>query len=207
MHAQTRRQREVLNFITRYIDSHGYRPSYQVIARHMGVSSRAGIARIVNDLEGQGLLTRRRENGHFYLDLGDSSPATNGGITLEWLDVPEEASREPWFRSSFVVPAFLLGAHSPERVRAFLVPDDEMRGENICEDDIALIELRQFPRDGERVAAVVSHRTAVLRKYYRAGSNIELHASTGDTNPDVIRLPADQIEVKGVFRGLLRPAV
>jgi repressor LexA len=207
MHAQTRRQREVLDFITRYIDSHGYRPSYQVIARHMGVSSRAGIARIVHDLEDQGLLTRRRENGHFYLDVGDSS-GSNGGITLEWLEVPVEGpSREPWSKSPFTVPAFLLGAHSPEKVRAFLVPDDEMRGENICEDDIALIELRQFPRDGERVAAVVSKRAAVLRKYYRSGSNIELHASTGEKDPDVIRLPADQIEVKGVFRGLIRPAV
>jgi repressor LexA len=207
MHAQTRRQREVLDFITRYIDSHGYRPSYQVIARHMGVSSRAGIARIVHDLEAQGLLTRRRENGHFYIDLGENVAAA-GGITLEWLDVPtDNRSREPWLAAPFMVPPFLLGAHSPERVRAFLVPDDAMRGENICEDDVALIELRQFPRDGERVAAVISKASAVLRKYYRSGSNIELHASTGEKDPEVIRLPADQIEVKGVFRGLLRPAV
>src|SRR5436189_481358 len=90
MHAQTRRQGEVLDFIVRYIESHGYRPSYQVIARHMGVRSRAGIARIVNDLETQGLLTRRRENGHFYIDLGKRTGATDTaeGMQIEWLDVP-----------------------------------------------------------------------------------------------------------------------
>ncbi|MEO7539253.1 MAG: hypothetical protein ABIV21_04460, partial [Pyrinomonadaceae bacterium] len=93
MHAQTRRQREVLDFIARYIDSHGYRPSYQVIARHMGVNSRAGIARIVHDLETQGLLTRRRENGHFYIDVGHPAAQTNGisGTLIEWLNAANES--------------------------------------------------------------------------------------------------------------------
>src|SRR5687768_8845131 len=90
MHAQTQRQREVFEFITRYIDSHGYRPSYQVIARHTGVRSRSGIARIVRVLETQGLLTRRREDGHFYIDVGHSHSDGNGnsGAVIEWLDVP-----------------------------------------------------------------------------------------------------------------------
>jgi SOS-response transcriptional repressor LexA len=69
MFPQTRRQREVLDFIVRYIDSHGYRPSYQVIARHLGLASRAGIARIVSDLEAQGFLKRQRTSGHFAITI------------------------------------------------------------------------------------------------------------------------------------------
>lgn len=208
MHAQTRRQREVLDFIVRYIESHGYRPSYQVIARHMGVRSRAGIARIVKDLESQGLLTRRRENGHFYIDLGKrTGPAdTAEGTMVEWLDVSADGEhREAWQNTPFALPAFMLGDYEPASIRAFRVTDDAMANENIFEDDIALIEAREFARDGQRVVAVLNKKNAVLRKYYRAGADIELR--TADDNGEVIRIAANRIEIKGVFRGILRPMI
>lgn len=205
MHAQTRRQREVLDFIARYIDSHGYRPSYQLIARHMGVSSRAGIARIVHDLEAQGLLTRRREDGHFYIDLGRSASIAAGGLLIEWLDVPARGEfREPWQNQPFSLPDFMLGGYEPGSIRAFRVTDDGL-APDIREDDIALIELRQFARDGQRVVAILDDESAILRKYYRAGADIEL--CPADENAEIIRLAADRVEIKGVFRGLIRPII
>lgn len=211
MHAQTRRQREVLDLIVRHIDSNGYRPSYAVIARKLGLSSRAGIARIVRDLEAQGLLTRRRENGHFYIETGARSGnhETGAHLTIEWLDIPADGEfREPWQDKPLVLPEFMLGFQTPERIRAFRVPDDEMAAEGICEDDVALVELRQFVRDGDRVVAVLEQSRAVLRKYYRSGAQIELRpagGATADNNGEFIRLQADNVEVKAIFRGLLRP--
>ena len=201
MHAQTRRQREVLDFITRYIDSHGYRPSYQVIARHMGVNSRAGIARIVHDLESQGLLTRRRENGHFYIDLGKGSSQNSvaGAMLIHWMHVPDDLGSGEL--APFTVPEFMLSGYDPEIIQAFRVNDNGMHGSSICEDDIALIEVRQFARDGQRVVAVIDDERAVLRKYFREGADIELRGDGGES----IRLAADRVEIKGIFRGLLRP--
>jgi repressor LexA len=207
MHAQTRRQREVLDYISRYIDTHGYRPSYQVIARHMGVNSRAGIARIVHDLEAQGLLTRRRENGHFYIDVGGQAKqanGNNGAAVIDWLDLP--ATSEPddaLANCTFTVPEFILNGYDPEVIRAFRVNDDAMAGESICEDDVALIEVREFARDGQRVVAVLDDGRIVLRRYHRDGAEVQLSAA-GDDH-EVIRMTADRIEIKGVFRGLLRP--
>lgn len=205
MHAQTRRQSEVLDFIVRYIDSHGYRPSYQVIARHMGVRSRAGIARIISDLESQGLVTRRRENGHFYIDVGRGSTQVNGsgGPLIEWLDVPHDEPPAAGPPAPFVLPEHVLNGYDPAIVRAYRVTDDAMSGENICEDDVALIEVREFARDGQKVVAVLDDGRVVLRKYCRDGAELELSAA-GD-NSEVIRITADRVEIKGVFRGLLRP--
>lgn len=213
MHAQTRRQREVLDLIVRHIDSHGYRPSYAVIARKLGLSSRAGIARIVGDLESQGLLTRRRENGHFYIDTGAraGNQEVGGHVTIEWLDVPGNGDyREPWQDRPIVLPEFMLGFQTPERIRAFRVTDDAMSAEGICEDDVVLVELRQFVRDGDRVVAVCEKEMAVLRKYYRSGAQIELRTAEdadGGEDEQTIRLPADNVEIKALFRGLLRPIV
>lgn len=208
MHTQTQRQRQVLDFIVRYIDSHGYRPSYQVIAREMGVRSRAGIARIVNVLESQGLLTRRRENGHFYIDLGNSKQNSTGNSSIQWLDVPElHSSWEQWQHDPVSVPNFMLGVQRPERMRAYRIMDDGLIGENICEGDIGLVELRQFARDGERVVAVLENKISVLRRYYRTGAEIELRAFNDTPDLDPIRLIADRVTVMGVLRALLRPEI
>lgn len=205
MHTQTPRQRQVLDFIVRYIDSHGYRPSYQVIAREMGVRSRAGIARIVNVLESQGLLTRRRENGHFYIDLGNSKQNSAGNSMIDWLDVPElHSSWEQWHRDAISVPNFMLGVQKPERMRAYRIMDDGLIGENIREGDVGLVELRQFARDGERVVAVLENKSSVLRRYYRTGSEIELRSINDSPDFAPIRMIADRVSVRGVLRGLLR---
>jgi repressor LexA len=208
MHAQTQRQREVLDFILRYIDSHGYRPSYQVIAREMGVRSRAGIARIVSVLESQGLLTRRRENGHFYIDLGDPGGVSAGSSLIDWLEIPiAESDLEPWQREPIMVPNFMIGVQAPDRVRAYQIADNGLRGENICDGDIGLVELRQFARDGERVVAVLEDKTSVLRRYYRKGSEVELRAVDHVSDIAAIRLAADRVAVKGVLRALLRHGI
>lgn len=210
MHAQTQRQREVLDFITRYIESHGYRPSYQVIARQMGVRSRSGIGRIVTDLERQGLLSRRRENGHFYLDVGRSrhGGSSDTGAAVEWLDVPDiDSDLETWEVEPLAVPPFLLGVRAADRMRAYKVGDSGMMGEHICQGDIGLIELRQFPRDGELVVAILEGSRSVLRRYFRVGSEIELRASDGLDGPESIRMLADRVQVCGVLRGLLRAEI
>ena len=203
MHAQTRRQREVLDFITRYVESHGYRPSYQSIARHLGVKSKGGIARLVGALEEQGLLERRHEDGHFSLEFPGRGLTVGSGLLIEWLDIPtDDQYREAWQQRPFTVPEFMLGLQTADRIRAFQVPDNAMAGDNVCEDDIALIELRQFVRDGDCVVAILNDKEAVLRKYYRAGAYIELRESD---DMKLISLAADRVEIKGVFRGLLRP--
>ena len=156
-------------------------------------------------LESQGLLTRRRENGHFYIDLGNSKQNLTGNSSINWLDVPEHhSSWEQWQREPISVPNFMLGVQKPERVRAYRIPDDGLIGENIREGDIGLVELRQFARDGERVVAVLENRSSVLRRYYRTGSEIELRAMSGSEDVEPIRMIADRVEVKGVLRAILR---
>lgn len=204
MQTRTRRQKEVLDFIARYIDSHGYEPSYQVIARHIGVSSKAGIAKHIKALEEQGCLMRRAEGRGFSI----ASPSeTNGGdsmIKVQWLDVPNGDERpEDWPRSGFALPRFLLGNNFKGIVFAYRVPDNSMSGKNICEDDVVLFEERSFVRDGDVVIAIVKKKNAVMRIYYRDGSKVELR--TAGEPPEALKFPSEVIEIRGVFRAMLRP--
>lgn len=206
MQPRTRRQKEVLEFITRYVENHGYKPSYQQIARHLGVSSKAGIARHIESLENQGLLTRRREDGGgFNLELRSSGAANDAVCRIEWLDVPQAqgAFVEDWEREPLFIPKFLLGFQTPERLCAFRAPNDSMLEKHIREGDVVLIERRFFARDGDIVVALTEDKRAVLKQFFRQGANVELRAANSAFEP--IKIPANRIEILGVYHGLLRP--
>lgn len=206
MQPRTRRQKEVLEFITRYIDKHGYEPSYQQIAWHLGVASKAGIAKHINALENQGLLARRRENGSFNIEVRPKESFAESVCRIEWLDAPSDTTyREDWESQPVFVPKFLLGYLAPEKVYAFRVPNDSMFNKGIYEGDIILIEKRTFVRDGDCIVATIENKRTVVKNYYRAGAYIELRPA--NERYETLRLSADKIEIQGVYRGLFRPLI
>src|ERR1700758_5752836 len=56
--AITRRQREVYDFISRFVAEKGYSPSFEEIAEGLGLSSLATVHKHVSNLEKKSLLTR-----------------------------------------------------------------------------------------------------------------------------------------------------
>lgn len=204
MQPRTKRQKDVLDYITHFIERHGYEPSYQQIARYLGVASKGGVAKHIEALENQGFISRKRENGNFKLELPAKNSLDEFVCEIKWLDVPnnesllEEAENQPLF-----VPRFLIGHQTPESLRAFSVLNDSMIEEHICQGDIALVQEKSFARDGEVVVAVIENVKTVVKKFYRQGANVELRPA----NPDYISilLSADKISVRGILCGILRP--
>lgn len=204
MQPRTKRQREVLDYITSFIEDRGYEPSYQQIARHFRISSKSAIAKHIAALETQGLLSRQRENGSFGLQISSKLIVAEAVFSIEWLELPSTAAPEnDWEIQPLFVPQFLLGNYSPERIFAFRVKNDAMLDESICEGDIVLIEKRPYARDGDIIVAIIEENQAALKKYYRDGANVELRPA--NENFQSIFVPADKISIEGVVRGLLRP--
>jgi repressor LexA len=202
---RTQRQKEILEYIERFIERHGYEPSYAQIARHFGVSSKATIAKHIAALERRGLLSRHHEDGAFGLAVTVKETPADGICELPLLGkvaagapIEAVAHAEP-----ILVPRFLLGRVRPEQVYALRVVGDSMIDEHICNGDIALIENRTVARDGEIVVALVDGQRATLKRLYRYGQEIELRPANSQLAP--IRLHASQVSVQGIFRGLLRP--
>ncbi len=204
MQPRTKKQKDVLEFIKHYIDKHGYEPSYQQIARQLGVKSKAGIAKHIEALENQGLLKRSRESGSFKLEINTTSSILESVIEVPWIKSVDAKDRTLEFEDSpLFVPAILAEGFSREKLSAFRVPDESMTGVHICEGDIALIENRPYPRDGEIVVALIDEESVILHKFYRSGANIELRPANQDFEARL--LAADDVEIIGVLRGILRP--
>jgi repressor LexA len=207
MQPRTQRQREILEYITRFIERHGYEPSYAQIARHFGVSSKATIAKHIAALERRGLISRRDGDGAFNLAVKVEEAPTDAICEVPLLGriaagAPLDAVEDS---EPISIPRFLLGRVRPERVYALRVAGDSMIDEHICDGDIALIENRTEARDGEIVVALVEGVRATLKRLYRFGPEVELRPANAQHAP--IRLHASKVSVQGIFRGLLRPAV
>lgn len=203
MQARTKRQREVLDYITTFIEDRGYEPSYQQIARHFRIASKSAIAKHVSALENQGLLLRHREHGSFSLNIRSKDFLTESVCEIRWLDIPFNDGFERTYEiQPLFVPKILIGYTLPESIYAFRVRNDSMINEQICEGDIVLIEKRSYARDGDNVVAFIENKTIVFNKYFRIGANIELRPANDKYS--LINLRADKVAIQGVVRGLLR---
>lgn len=204
---RTQRQKEVLDYITRFLAKHGHEPSYAQIARHFGVSSKATIAKHIAALEKRGLLKREHEPGTFTLKLRVEEPAADATCEVPLLGriaagLPIDAIHDV---EMICVPRFMLGRVRPERFYALRVKGDSMIDEHICDGDIALIENRNEARDGEIVVALIDRTRATLKRIFRRGDEVELRPSNAQLDP--MRVHASRVEIQGIFRSLLRPSV
>jgi len=202
---RTQRQKEVLDYLTRFLAKHGHEPSYAQIARHFGVSSKATIAKHISALEKRGLIKRAHDDGTFTLavNMGDAAADAMCEVRLVGriaAGAPIDAIEET---EMICVPRFLLGRVRPERIYALRVKGDSMIDEHICDGDIALIESRNEARDGEIVVALIDRARATLKRIFRFGDEVELRPSNAQLQP--LRLHASRVEIQGIFRSLMRP--
>jgi repressor LexA len=198
VHPRTKRQKEVLDYVTRFIDRNGHKPSYQQIARHLGVSSRAGIQRHIAALEGQGLIERRRDNGSFGIELTLRRVSSDSSCNIEMAETT--ASEPKW--SMICVPKFMLGSLPAGDVFAFKVLDDALVDRGLNEGDVALLERRSYARRGDIVLANTVGRLFLCR-YYPNGTTTELRFANEDD--ESITMPSDELVLLGIVRGMLRP--
>jgi repressor LexA len=201
---RTQRQKEVFDYIVSFLERRGYVPTYTQIAKHLGVKSRATVAKHIKALAKLGLITIHEDPFGIIINrhaepLADSLYEIRiaGRIAA---GQPIEAVLD---EEMIAVPRFMLKALKPEKVYALRVQGDSMIDEHICDGDIALIEDRAEAHNGEIVVALVDETHVTLKRLYRHGAEVELRAA----NPEVasITVPARQVRIQGIFRALLRP--
>lgn len=211
---RTERQKEVFDYLVSFLERRGYIPTYTQIAKHLGVKSRATVAKHIQALVRLGLVTIIREGSSSQIiinqqelppsDLLCEIPMMGFIAAGEPIQAIGESLEVARARETISVPRFMLGRVRPEKVYAVRVQGDSMIDEHICDGDVALIEDREVARDGEIVVALVDETSATLKRLYRHGAEVELRPS----NPQMesIRVPAGNVRIQGIFRGLLRQA-
>ena len=194
----TKRQKELLDYLTAYIEQHGYAPTLEEIGRNFALGSLATVHKHLQNLERKGHI-RRLPNRSRALELmpRDGAHVTvqvpllgrvAAGNPLEPVEVPE----------SVALPEEMLGRGETFALR---VQGDSMVGDGILDGDVVVVESRNTVENGATVVALVRGE-ATLKRFFRERGRVRLVPANERLEPIVA--PANEVEVRGEVVALLR---
>jgi len=203
--AITRRQRQVYDFISRFVTEKGYSPSFEEIGGGLGLNSLATVHKHITNLEKKGLLTRDYNRSRS-IDLLPpkgklkQSMAVNSMMALPLLGriaagQPIEALQNPETIS-------LADFVQSRDVFVLEVGGDSMQDEGILDGDYGLVEKTKVAHNGDIVVALVEGSETTLKRFYKEGDNIRLQPSNANMDP-IIR-HASVVQIQGRVIGVLR---
>ena len=195
----TKRQKEILDFITEYVRERGYAPSYREIGEHFGLGSTATVHEHVKNLEAKGLLKsdadapRSIDVAPAVLNIAQAVCLPLAGLITA--GEPIEAIEE---KQTVDVPASLV--RDPSATFVLKVKGDSMIDDGIHSGDYVVVEKRSAARNGEIVVALLDNMYATLKRFYREKGRVRLQPANKSMSPIFVR----DVLIQGVVRGLIR---
>ncbi len=200
----TKRQKEILDYVTQYLEVHGYAPSYREIAEAFKLGSVATVAEHVDTLIAKGLL-RKNENEARSLQLVqpseeefDSSQAVGLPI-MGMIAAGQPIETISGHAETLEVPPFMVGRkHS----YVLQVRGESMKDAGIMDGDYVVIQEKPEPSRGDMVVALVNGE-ATLKRYYKEKDHIRLQPENATMEPILVK-PGTPFEIQGICIGVIR---
>ena len=197
--AITRRQKEVIDFLSSFTQKNGYSPSFEEIASGLGLASLATVHKHITNLQNKGLL-QRSHNRSRSIDVLPSRALKKNPERLPLLG--RIAAGRPVEAIESAESISLGDIIGNREVFALEVRGDSMQDEHIVSGDYVLVERTRTAREGEIIVALVDGSDATLKRFYREGAMIRLQPSNAMMEP--IYAPAANVIIQGKVLGVLR---
>lgn len=204
--ALTRRQKEVMDFLSDFIAKHGYSPSYEEVAAGLGLASLATVHKHVQALESKQYI-RRNYNHSRSLEISERyfseekarKPLPPEGVPLlggiaAGLPVEAVANPEVLQFSDFV---------GHEGTFALRVRGESMIDDHICNGDFVLVEKTGSVRNGDIVIALVDGSETTLKRYY-ADPDGRVRLQPANASMEPIFVDPAQLEIQGRVLAVMR---
>ncbi len=208
----TARQREIYEFITEYVDGHGYPPTVREIGEKVGLASPSTVHAHLANLERAGYLRRDPTKPRALELVGRERRSAEPGLReaerVRVLPlVGQIAAGGPLLAEQNVedhiaVPEPLSSGQAEEfllRVRG-----DSMIEAGILEDDYVVVRRQQTARDGDIVVALAgddeSADEATVKRFFRESGRVRLQPENSRLEP----LYPSHVQVLGKVVGVFR---
>src|SRR5512146_2418973 len=203
--AITRRQRQVLDFITSFIRENGYSPSFEEIGHGLGLSSLATVHKHISNLDQKGYLKRdyNRSRSIDVVPNKSRAKAPAAAMGLEFPLAGRIAAGKPIEAPESPETISLTDFTRSKDVFVLEVSGESMQDEHIVNGDYVLVEKTQTARNGEIVVALVDGSETTLKRFFRESDDtVRLQPSNKTMQP--IMLPAASGAIQGRVIGVLR---
>ena len=200
--ALTKRQREILDFVESFIQSYGYSPSFEEIAKFFGYRSLATVHEHLSNLERKGYIRKNYNESRSVELLASQLPRASAaevrllgkvaaGAPIEAIEAAE----------SIAVPEDMLKGRGPHYV--LRVEGESMIDAQIRDGDYVVVDGRDAADNGEMVIALVNGESATMKRFYREGDGrIRLQPANENHQPQFYS--ENDVHVRGVVVGVIR---
>lgn len=192
----TKKQKDILNFITLYINKHGMSPTMEEISHHFKRAI-GTIHEHTEELVKKGFI-KKNNNSSRGIELDDQTEMIKiplfGTIAA---GQPIEALQE---KETIAISRDKL-PHSGN-IFALKVAGDSMIEENIKDGDYVIIKQQTTAENGQKVVALINNSDATLKKFYREGSNIRLQPANQKFKP--IFVEPENIKIQGIVVDIIK---
>ncbi len=200
--ALTKRQREILDFVESFIQSYGYSPSFEEIAKFFDYRSLATVHEHLSNLERKGYIRKNYNESRSVELLASQLPRASAaevrllgkvaaGAPIEAIEAEE----------SIAVPEDMLRGQGPHYV--LRVEGESMIDAQIRDGDYVVVDGRDAADNGEMVIALVNGESATMKRFYREGDGrIRLQPANENHQPQFYS--ENDVHVRGVVVGVIR---
>ena len=196
MNTLTKRQKEILDYVSEYIQTNGYSPYYEEISEKFGLSALSTVHEHITELVDKGYLEKdeRKERGLYlpkkrkqYLEIPLVGQIACGQ-PIEAIEEKEEVikvAREQSLRGNLY---------------ALRAKGNSMIGDGIFDGDIIIAKKQESAENGDTVVAILDDNQATLKKYYLENDKIKLQPA----NPEYKAIYRKEVEIRGVVVKIIR---
>ncbi len=197
----TKRQREILDYLTGYIDDHGYAPSFEEIAAAMKYGSLATVHEHLSNLERKGVIKRSYNESRSIEVLTRARAPGVAELPLLGLVAAGEPIEAVEQQETITLPEEMVPATGPNYV--LRVRGNSMIDEQIKDGDYVIVHSKSSARNGEMVIALLQGTHATVKKFYREKSGwVRLQPANAAVEP--IFVHEDDVAIQGVVVGVIR---
>jgi len=197
MKTLTQKQKQVFDFISRYILEIGIPPTIEEIRKKLKLKAVSTVHEHIDTLISKGYLSKNDNSNRNIFPMKEIQTVINipiiGYIAAGF---PIEAIEEEQASISLVSSKI----STPKDYYALKVSGDSMIDEGIFDGDVVVIKKQSVAENGQTVVAIIDDNKATLKKLYRENKRFRLEPA----NQTMLPFYRDEVEIRGVVTQIIR---
>lgn len=199
-----RRQKQILDYISKNIDKFGYAPTLTEIAQYLGLSSLSTVHEHLAVLEKKGLIRRYKGavRGIEVLDTLDNEKKVNYGMVelpvLGFIACGEPI--EPYTDPNATLPVDSNLVKHGDKSFVLQAKGDSMVDDGILSGDYVVVKEQSMANNGDIVVAVLRNGFATLKRFYREATRVRLQPANSTMSPIYVT----DVEIRGKVVAVIR---
>jgi repressor LexA len=195
----SKRQREIFDFISRYLSSHGYPPTVREIGKAVGLHSSSTVHAHLSKLEKLGILKRdptKPRAMEVLVERAKRAIQPTGLPLVGHVAAGEPIVAEENVEEYLQVPDVIGGDAGDYILR---VRGDSMIDAGILDGDFAVVRPGKRARDGEIVVALIEDE-ATVKRFFKEKDHVRLQPENESMEP----IRTERVELLGHVVGVFR---